>query len=379
MRINLARRTGESGRVRLGQSAWKGHENEKVTLEVRNGANILCLAAPRYGKGALCKNIAVQISKFKKVCIFDYRGEWSRQVTQYNQYSSNPEKLTDCFIARNFVFTISEFSSMGDWVGLGMTQEEAFVMSKIVNSAYHGNDMGKVKEMIAAIPIKMDEVEKFNEDYGVDLIVTVNFNTRAALGTRFGVLQRLFWQGPDDERQILNFRKIWLDFKNLIVDMTDYYFGFKDKFRANAYAGLILRKMKPTFEVTQGFYVVEEASQLLGNIGSQNGVENWSSVPEFHKIVLDLLTLAPKQGVNLLLLAQSKRQVYQELLPYISVFLVGRLNPMDELTEHEKRFNASIFLRPGVKRREWWLWDTFYQLDFKFVAAEPCCEYETNL
>lgn len=363
------------GKVCLGVNAF--NENEKVWLYVRNGGNILCVASPRYGKGSLCKNLTVQVSKFKKVCIFDYRGEWTGHVTKPNHYAEYPDSLTDYFVAENFAFPITEFSQFGDWVGFGFEEDASAFMTKIVNSDYHQGEIMKVREMIAALPTSKDGVEEYNGKYGTDLLVFIHQATLGALGRRFEVVQRFFHKGVEDERVVVDFRRVWRQYKHLIIDLSDRRDGFKDLGKARAYAGLILRQMQGEFEWSQGFYVFEEASQMLANPqrladGSRVGYS------ELHKIVERMLTLAPKQGVNVLIMAQSRYQVYDNLVVYLPVWLVGRLNVLDELTPAEREMNEFISVNPGSSVREWWLVDTFYKVKVKFMAALPCCEYETN-
>mgnify|MGYP001565714230 CR=1 FL=1 len=362
------------GRALLGNNAYK---QEVVYLDIRNGGNIVCLAAPRYGKGALCKPLAVQVSKFKKVCIFDYKGEWAAHITQYNSLAQYPERLVDFFIADNFAFAITDFNQVGDWVGFGFQDDAAQFMYKIVRSIYHNGEIDRIREMIKKLPVRDDDVDSFNSDYGTDLLVAIHTASKGALGRRFEVVQRFFWTGVSDVRQRLDFWQLWRDYKHLIIDLSDRRDGFRDIGKARAYAGLILRQMSITFDYTQGFFVIEEGSQLLANLErlADGSVVGYS---EFHKLVERLVTLSPKQGVNLLILAQSRRQLYTNILVYLPIQLIGRLNPLDDLTEFEKGLNEQLRVYPGTGRREWWLVDTFYNLQVKFVAALPCCGFETN-
>lgn len=366
--------TDVKGSVLLGTDAAS---HEPINLYIRNGGNMVCLAAPRYGKGALCKPLAVQVSKFKKVCIFDYKGEWANHITKPNPQAKYPDALIDYFVAENFTFSITDFNQFGDWIGFGFADDSAQFMWKIVKSDYHGGDLQLVREMIRELPVSDAAVSEYNEKFGTDLLVAIHTGSKGALGRRFEVVQRFFWKGPEDSRSRFDFRALWLQYRHLIIDLSDRRDGFKDIGKARAYAGLILRQMSGTFDYTQGFYIIEEGSQLLANIErlADGTVVGYS---EFHKLVERLVTLSPKQGVNILILAQSRRQLYENILVYLPIQLIGRLNPLDDLTEGERKLNDWIRVYPGTLYREWWLIDTFYNLRFRFVAALPCCQFETN-
>lgn len=362
------------GKVLLGSDAWN---DEDVELYVRNGGNILCVASPRYGKGALCKNLAVQVAKFKKVCVFDYRGEWAGHVTAYNPDSEHPDCLADYFVAENFAFKLTDFNQRGDWVGFGFEDDAAEFMHKIINAPNHNGELGVVRDMIRRLPTKDDDVVPYNGEFGVDLLTSIHPFTKGALGRRFEVVQRYFWKGAEDNRQLFNFAELWLQYKHLIIDLSDRKDGFKDIGKARAYAGLILRQMRPTFENTQGFYIIEEASQLLAN-PKRLPDGNVIGYSEFHKLVEVLVTLGPKQGVNLLVMAQSRNQIYENVISYLPILLIGRLNELDDLNSRERELNGFIQVYPGSPRREWFWVDTFYGITKKFIAAVPRCLFETN-
>lgn len=362
------------GKALIGADAFN---DGPVFLHIRNGGNVLCIASPRYGKGALCKNIAVQVAKFKKVCVFDYRGEWAGHVTAYNPDSEYPECLSDYFIAENFAFKLTDFDQRGDWVGFGFEDDAAEFLQKIIRSQHHGGELSAVRDMIRKLPTKDDDVLTYNEEFGVDLLVSIHPFTKGALGRRFEVVQRYFWRGVEDTRQLFNFAELWRQYKHLIIDLSDRKDGFKDIGKARAYAGLILRQMRPAFEQTQGFYVVEEASQLLAN-PKRLPDGNIIGYSEFHKLVEILVTLGPKQGVNLLVMAQSRNQVYENIVSFLPILFVGRLNELDDLNGRERELNGWIRVYPGSTRREWFMIDTFYGINKKFVAAVPRCLYETN-
>lgn len=360
---------GVKGKALLGKGAYGA---EPVYLFIRNGGNIRCIAGPRWGKGALCKNGVVQISKFKKVCIFDYKGEWAAQVTTENGMSDYPDAVHNFFVADNFTFSISDFDSVGDWIGLGFGEKSASVLASIIQSPAHKGDLNIIQQMIRDIPQGKDNLDYF-ADYGIDSTLGEHEKVKQAIGSRFDAVKHYFWQGKSDQRQLLNFNELWETYDHLIVDLSDKTIGFDNKHKARAFAGVILKKMRRNFTSTQGFYVFEEASQLLGNPQILANGQN-EGTSELHNLVMELLTLQPKWGVNVLVLAQSSNQLWPPLLAYFPIFLVGRLNSFDKLTPMEQNFNEEI-----KDRREWILWDDSLRKKIKFVADVPVCLYETNM
>lgn len=363
---------GVKAKVVLGVNAYDPYD--VVELPIRNGGNILCVASPRYGKGALCKDVAVQVSKFKRVCVFDYRGEWIEQVTRENPDADFPDAFRDYFVAENFAFPITDFNRFGDWIGLGFDDSAAAFMQKIVSSKCHGGDILKVREMIRDLPKNDTEVVEYNEEYGTDLLVGIHSMSKDALGRRFEVVQRLFWTGEADARRLIDFGAVVGNFRHLLVDLSDRRDGFEDLGKARAYAGIIARKISP--ELGRWFFVVEEASQILAEPqvladGSRVGVS------EFHKIVLKWVTLNPKHGVLVLVICQSRSQIYGDLLKYLPLVLQGRLSSYDVLKGREGELNVKLS-SSDVFGHVFWLVDDHFNTFKKFRPGLPRCLFETN-
>ena len=286
---------GETHWITLGKSLTPGFQPK---LPIRRWGTILLISKPRNGKTALAKDIVVKISKFRKCFIFDYNGEWTNHVVNFNFKSEQPDRMNDVFIAKDFTFKISEFNNPNAFVSMGFSQDACNFLAILVRDAYNYYKDNPIKfvKMCQQLPTKETFVQEFNAIFGTKLYSPINFASKISLLTHlnFIIENGYFWIGKKDRKNLIDFKDAWLRFNHVIVDLS---LGEKntDVNKAQAYAGAILNEIAPLHKMTKGFIVFEETSALAPNIDTSIAYVIPSSLAQ----IRDLVTTLPKQDVKI--------------------------------------------------------------------------------
>lgn len=383
--MNTIRYNGHNIYVSLGNMRNRANNlwEFPVYLIVRKNLNLAIFGVPRVGKSAIVKPATAKISKHRKCCIFDYNGEWSNSVTRYNMESEEPSRLVGYKVLKNFTFKVSAFNNKNDWAALGFRhdmQEE--VMSRVINltAHEHKNDVNKIATILAAIPIRDDDVGKFNELYsGKEPIFQkfVNSSTASAISTRWAIMKKCFWQGPEDTRPVYDFAQEFIKINHLIVDLSNEGFELGDsESLKRAFCGKVLEQLRSVWLRTKAIYIFEESRKLFPNESEQ--MVMLSSNKEGYNLLVD----GPKTGNIAWIIAQSPNQIFQRFLENLHIKILGVMNPPPQGREYELVNNLEF--DPEQNIREFVLLDVNcigknmeWNLKY-FRPGVPCCQFNSD-
>jgi len=337
------------------------------------------VANPRYGKSAIAKHIVCEVGQFRKVMIFDYNGEWRKDVLSYNPRSFFPKKLTNVIIVQNMVFKISDFTNPQDFISLGFTPDSAGFLSVCASArSFHHDNVDKLVELIKDLPtaqsIKrgfgknaeyVDCIQEFNNKYapyGISLDYRIPEATKMSMLKNFFFIQDWFWKGKKDKRVLYDFNKLWKFYDHIIIDLSSG-FGTNENY-AQAYVGKILEKLRPFFHLHKPLFVFEEARFLAPRLDMGMGLQ-----PSSLSIIEDLATVHPKAGVAIMLVTQSETMISRRVCEHSTVRLIGTTNDNGEpyaiarqnvRWKPEKNYRTMIMYHAN---RTW----------VHFEPAMPCC------
>lgn len=365
--------TGENKLVLLG-TKWDFKQAMWVDLymTMRRWGFLLIEAMPRYGKSALAKNIVVQISKFRKIIIFDYNNEWINNITRYNMDSPYPDKLVGYKILKDFTFNLLDFTNESDFVSLGFSDIQARIVCSIIKDSAHMHKgvISEVDLILSAIPTNEYKYKAYNEKYGTHLLTKINDATKTSIITRWSTIKEYFWLGPTDQRVIYDFEKEISENDHLIVSLF-----FKNSEvstnLARAYTGKLMEKMKDTWEKYKPFVIVEESSALFPNYTSE--IQLSSNLQMYN-----LVSRCPKLGVSVMLLCQHQNQLYVRLLENVHQRITGIV----QKPTAEPQYEVKLEYDPERNIREFIYMDVGctpnnFRYDV-FRPAIPCTEFESN-
>lgn len=309
------RYNGQTIQLELGENVY---DKEEVMFNMRSWGNYTIQAMPRYGKSVVSKDLAIQISKFRQVIIFDFANEWVDSVTHYNMNAPYPDKLVDYILLNDFTFKITEFSNKEDFASFGFDRDQASILADLIRDTknYHQGDIYKITEILQNIPTnKGHDLRAYNMKYGCNMTSTQHSSTKVTICTHWDLIKKYFWQGNKDERRLIDFKKEFLKGKHIIINLNDSDASLR-KFVGRAYIGKILQHTRPVWKYTKPFIFVEEARTFFPN---HHGKIQLSSNVQ----VNDLVTYAPKQGVSIMFIVQHENQLYSPILQNIHAKIVG--------------------------------------------------------
>jgi hypothetical protein len=346
----------------------------KITNYVmRRWGNLMIEAQPRYGKSVIAKDLAIKMSKKRKIIIFDFSAEWTDNITKYNMWAPYPDKLVSYKVLQGFTFNVMEFNNDDDYASMGFTGMHAAITCSIITQSvsFHQGNIDLIGEMLGNLPIKRNSHYAFNNSYGTKLTSPINFATRSKICTHWDTIKRYFWQGEQDKRMIYDFAKEAKNSNHLIIDLSAARGTIASEWIARAYAGKILEQLKTVWSEIKPVMFFEESRTLFP---SYEGEIALSSNDEAY----DLVTHGPKNGVCCVFIVQHQNQIYPKLLENIQMKIVGVVQKPGSGPE----YSVSLTYDPGNNVREFVYMDvdsTAGRFKYKkFRPMIPCMEYRSE-
>lgn len=233
---------------------------------------VAVVAKPRYGKGGVAKPLSVKAERYKRLCVMDFKGEWSTHITQPNYESDDPDFISEYKIYKDFTFKLEEFTLTQDWVSLGFEGYKARQLKDIFVQTFHVHKgiPDLFMDVINNLPTKEDHIPQFNSRYGTNIQGAFNWSI-VTQEYRLNLPGRLrwFWQGPHDKRPIYDFGKEWIEHKNIFIDFNTGDWDMETIYRNQTFAGKILHKMRKFHKLIKGLIIMEECDFILPFTRSQ--------------------------------------------------------------------------------------------------------------
>ena len=296
----------------------KCKSNIDFRIPIRYFGNIFFVARPRVFKSALAKSLTVRVSNFRRVIVFDYNGEWSRDVVDYNWGSQEPARIVNVQVYKNFTFKISTFKNPQDFISLGFSKDSCQYLKILINDgySYYEDDVEKFEVMLKMLPTssnaKNDMLTAWKESFPrLDLPTLLHFGTKSNLLNHFLFIRDWFWQGKKDTRPLYDFCKEMRKDQHAIIDLSLGEEGTNTN-HARAWCGAVLRQCRGSYERIRGFFVFEESSVLAPNMYQATEDEWPSSLVE----IRDMVVYFPKKFVSCLFLCQNERQLHGEITSF---------------------------------------------------------------
>lgn len=349
---------------------------QEECLEIPRGgwSTIASNMPPRMGKSANAKHVAVLTSKIRKVCIFDYNGEWKDHVIYYSPspLAKYKEKLTDYKILSNIGFTISEMITDSNVLAsLGFTEQGSDYITLLAQEGYdyYEDNPEKFGEMVNKLPYREDQVDWYKQEFGVELPGSLHSSTVQSIRNRYLFIKKWFYN-PKNPGQDLNYYDIQREFltnEHLIVEFN--LRNEKNRNRAMAICGYYLKKLREIQDKTKASYFIEETRQLLPalDIGIPDAI-----LPSSVKQIYDMITLDPKHSCSVFLIMQSEQMIYKQVLDHIFIRVLGRdaILERKDLQKLIRRMN--LRWNPNKNYRELVLWYRSGKIT-KIIPYIACC------
>ena len=225
--------------------------------------------------------------------------------------------------------------------------------------------------MILQLPTKNDEVQEYNQEFGVKLPMPVNVMSKQSIVNHFFFVRDWFYDPHSDRDDInhYNFKEEFLNVDHLIID-----FNLRNvktsKERARALCGFILQELRQIQDRTKACYFIEECRELLPNINVDQGDY---MMPSSVKEIYDLMTLDPKFSSSIFLIMQSEKMIYKNVLDHFFIRIMGRdaiLEHRSDVMETMKKMNLKWIPNLGI--REFMYWDRTGKM-FKYTPLICAC------
>ncbi len=300
------------------------NQNRDAILTFPNGGwqNILLIGPPRSFKSSHAKQIALLVSRIRKVVIFSLNNEWEEHITNYNYYAAYPLKL-DCKILKDFCVKISDFKDPNDFISLGFTSDSCAILNILINKGFpqFRDDIQAFARMLADLPTKerdkshdylQEWVDKYGEELRLDM--PVNYMVKQSLINHFLFIKDWFWTGPNDSRPYYDFAK---EIKN--NDHTIISIGSQTN-KARSFCGLVLKQLRDHHTEIRAFFVFEEMRTLAPSLPPETPD---FLIPSSCKEIYDLMTLLPKYGCAMLGITQSEEMIFQKLREHFFTRIIG--------------------------------------------------------
>jgi len=355
--------------------SYKTPEVQPFFIPFRKYACVYLIAQPRYGKGGLAKHLVVKLSHHRPLCIFDFKGEWSRHVTHPNHHSRHPDFISEYKVYRNFTFKLEEFKASEDWMSMGFLRAEEIRNIFLDTMSFHQGMPDDFMQILSNLPTETKgsmTIEEFNTMFRVNLPISVHAETKRAWVRTFQRVKGWFWY-PGDSREIYNFGEEWLKHKHIFIDFTtEGHQDFSVKHRNRTMFGKIMEKLQAYFVKIQGMLIIEEADHLLPKVTNTDGLKPSSNLQMIH-----FVAKAPKEGMGCMMIMQHLKQSDEDIrIGGQFMWLMGLC------TNYPYPFQASkapkLWYFPERNYREFLFIDVNNNWQ-KFVPGIPCCEYESNI
>ncbi len=289
----------------------------ELRFHIKGWQNILLVGSSRSFKSAHAKHITIWVSKYRKCCIFSTKGEWEDHVVNYNRKGLNlySQKMVETKILKDYCVKLSDFDNTNDFISLGFTQECCNELLELITKGYdyYQDDPDKFSRMLADLPSKQDDVDWYEEKYGVRFDMPIFVQQKQSMVNRFKHIKDWFWF-PNDKRPYYNFVEEWYNNRHLIISISN------NEAKARSLCGMILRKLRDHHTRTRGFFVFEEMRILAPKVKMQT--PEWE-LPSSLKEIYDMMTLLPKYGCALMGLTQNENMLFHKLKEHWYTRIIG--------------------------------------------------------
>lgn len=310
--------------IAIGYDRW----GEEVSIFENYGYGVThCIAKSRYGKTILIKNIVAQIAKFRKVVIFDYKGEHSDM--KWGNWKSKDDVcfIPDLHTITNFAFYMSDFTQASDWSSMGISLNGVALLMRLLDKEeMHQNDPLEMIKILNSLPTSENDIEEFvitypdYEDIGVQ-----NYSVRLSLVSKF----KSIWHtrliippvGTDNHQKYASHLMHVEDWAELIrdnphININLAMFSSSGVAIARASAGKILEALSPHLRELKPLIVIEEAGLICPSENPDADITSRTMLKEY--VVRELRT-----GVKLMFIMQQADQIDQEVLEAGMTWIFG--------------------------------------------------------
>ena len=293
--------------IPLGINPFTG--KEVYFVEKMSWGNVIVGAVPRYGKSALVKTLVTHLSKYRRVVIFDYEGEWSRIQLPNIESKHGMTTIKDMKVLRNFAFKISDFDSTADWLAMGFPPVASREMSRIAaKEKLHKDDPDKFADVLRNLPTKhfSSKISDHN----------VHEASKESMITRFSFIKSYFKQPDDGKDYIYNFGHEMMQ-HHLCISLN---LAQSQREKARAYVGKILEQMLPYLKYCHPAIVAEEADILAENMELPH-----EFLPSSVRMLADYSKKHQRYGMEMFYIVQNISSLYDSIVDNYHQMILGHV------------------------------------------------------
>jgi len=260
------------------------YSKKPIYYPVRINNCTLIVAESRSGKTIQAINIAAQLSRQKKLLIFDYGAEdWKHlgYMNFTNDYMRLRVERYQILHVDKIKFHISDFYKQSHWETFGITSLSARILSKLARRVdVHKNTVKLFMKMINELPTDRFSLISFNKRYGDGEDVVDTPFTMSTIGA---LKQRMYAVFENTnffvDAHLPNFthKELYklLDQGHLCIDL-DLAKAGSDVFWAKIIVGKILEELTTDFKKLAQYHlfiVMEEADKLVPEVAAGETVD----------------------------------------------------------------------------------------------------------
>lgn len=319
----------------MGRNVFKNPEGlrEKIFfIEKMSYGVIALIAKARYGKSCILNILMAKMSRYRKLIIFDYRGE--HKLNRYANFMSKDDiqPIERMKIIENFGFKITDFTTESGWISLGFTEASAAIMTELVKipEAY---DIKKFYLMVADAGNWLSSErnsETFFAKYPslVDKIPSrVSPSTLQNLSTWFSLIYNkgFFLKDDDDRIYIEDWCDLLKDNNNYLINLnlTDSTANF-----ARAMVGKILEDMQSHdcmyLKSSNPVIITEEADLVYPSVKQDQEIPSSCKFAELYCLKYQ------KFGVEMFFVCQDMTKLYSPIISNVQTWILGHCRVSSE-------------------------------------------------
>ena len=325
--------------IKIGETKF----GKPVYFKIRDYGDTLILGRHRYGKTTIAKTIVCGASDIRPVIIIspafsqDYDDWYGLKYLNRNAEIKNCISFLKCI--NNFSIKLSRFKDYDDWISLGFPDMASQYLKKLAPlKKVHNDDPNKFLKLLEELPRENIKIKEFNELHGIYLSARIDSNTYASLINRFQFLaeSEFFWYPNDTRHPVKDFKEIFILNPHVLIDLED-----NDEVKARAYVGVILKDLHSLLSKIRPMLVIDEADKVAPES------DDFLKFPSSLRQLIDYKHKYQKLGVNMILLTQEPKLLYQKLRINPDFIISGQIEPniIPELTKEliDKLFMPDVF------------------------------------